>query len=229
MIVKICGLTNLEDARQAVEFGADMLGFNFYHASPRCLDIPTCRTIVSRLRQLEAQVVLVGVFVNAGLREITHILDECSLDLAQLCGDEPPETLAALTSSAFKAIQPRDSAALESAVQRYLVHTPPPAYLIDAYQPGQFGGGGQPGDWRLAASLASRQPILLAGGLSPANVLFAIQQVHPWGVDVASGVESAPGRKDPNKMAEFIQAAKGAGAGAPTSAHQHRQDETTER
>lgn len=208
MKVKICGLTTLEDALAAVEAGADLLGFNFYPKSPRCLAPEACRAITAGLRRAGADVVTVGVFVNAGLEEITAILDSCSLDLAQLHGDEPPELLAQLGSRAFKALRPDGSEALEALRKTYPPRADAPAYLVDAFQAGSYGGTGRTGDWLLAGALAAGHPILLAGGLTSENVAAAVKQVHPWGVDTASGVETSPGRKDRLKMEAFIRVAK---------------------
>ncbi len=217
MKVKICGITSLEDAQAAVRAGADLLGFNFYPASPRYISPQACRAIAEVLRP--TGVCLVGVFVNAGVEEVRSTLAECGLHLAQLSGDEPPEVLAELGGLAFKALRPADSQALDGMLARYPARASAPAWLLDAARPGEFGGTGQSADWRLAAGLAARAPLLLAGGLKPENVAAAVRQVRPWGVDVASGVESTTGRKDFHKMVEFIQAARRADLAAePASA-----------
>jgi phosphoribosylanthranilate isomerase len=208
MQVKICGCRTHEDSLAAVQAGADLLGFNFYPPSPRYISPETCRGIAAALRQQGAAVTLVGVFVNAPAEFILDTLAYCSLDLAQLHGDEPPELLQQLGARAFKALRPTDPNALESALVSYPFPTTTPAWLVDACLPGTYGGAGQTADWSLAARLATQAPILLAGGLNPQNVAAAIRQVRPWGVDVASGVESAPGIKDPAKMRAFIHHAK---------------------
>jgi len=209
MRVKICGLTSYEDAAAAVEAGADMLGFNFYPPSPRCIHPEDCRAWVARLRAAFSQrVVMVGVFVNASAAEVQAILDICGLDLAQLSGDESPETLQALGERAFKALRPASPQDLTASVSRYPLCSTLPTWLIDAFRPGEYGGTGQTADWSLARELARQFPVMLAGGLRPENVDQAIAQVRPWGVDVASGVEYAPGCKDHDKMAAFIQAAR---------------------
>ena len=205
--VKICGLANLDEARLAVEMGADLLGFNFYPPSPRYIDPLACARIVAGL-QLQPRVITVGVFVNAQPAAIAAILDECGLDLAQLSGDEPPEVLAALGDRAFKALRPSGPEAMETALLCYPTRSTAPAWLVDAYRPGEYGGTGHTADWSLAHSLARQAPILLAGGLNPGNVTAALQQVRPWGVDVASGIESAPGRKDHRQMSAFISAVR---------------------
>jgi len=219
MKIKICGITALDDALAAVDAGADMLGFNFYPQSPRFIDPATCARVVSRLRNRDPKVTLVGVFVNATPKFVVATLDACNLDYAQLHGDEPPEDLAALAPWAFKAIRP---ASTEEARRLALAYAPPapdghetlvpdperPAFLLDASVRGQFGGTGQVADWGMARVLARRWPILLAGGLGPDNVAAAVAAVHPWGVDVASGIEASPGKKDPAKMRAFIEAAR---------------------
>lgn len=208
MKVKICGITNLPDALQAVEAGADMLGFNFYPGSPRYVQPENCAAIIKLMQQRGLHAVTVGVFVNAGAEEVLAQMDHCGLDLAQLHGDEPPETLAALGERAFKALRPGSAEALEQAVADFPMRAAPPAFLVDAYRPGQYGGTGETADWGLARSLARRFPLLLAGGLTLGNVAAAVSQVRPWGVDVASGVEASPGRKDPRKVAAFVGAAR---------------------
>jgi phosphoribosylanthranilate isomerase len=208
MIVKICGITRYDDAQAAIQAGADLLGFNFYPKSPRYIDPLSADRLIRAIRERFAPVRTVGVFVNFPLETITKIMDDCGLDLAQLHGDEPPETLTALNRRAFKALRPKDTADLAQLMRSYPPKTGLPAYLVDAYRPGEYGGTGQPANWMLVRSLADTLPILLAGGLTPENVAAAIWQVHPWGVDVASGVEAAPGRKDPAKLAAFIKAAK---------------------
>jgi phosphoribosylanthranilate isomerase len=213
--IKICGLKIYAHAALAVELGADLLGFNFYPASPRYIQIAACRLLVLRLRETfnSREVKFVGVFVNSPADEVQNVLDECCLDLAQLSGDEPPELLEALGNRAYKAVRlgtPASvNACLASDFRRYAKPRGEPALLADAYQRGAYGGTGQPADWGLARDLAIQIPILLAGGLTPDNVREAIRQVRPWGVDVASGIESSPGCKDPDRMAAFINAVRG--------------------
>lgn len=208
MKVKICGITRYDDAQAAIEAGADLLGFNFYPKSPRYIDPVSAARLIETVRTRFIPVQVVGVFVNSPLEAIVTIMDECGLDLAQLHGDEPPETLAALNSRAFKALRPKNAADLAQSQRCYPPKTGSPAYLVDAFRPGEYGGTGQPANWTLARSLAGSYPILLAGGLAPENVAAAIRQVHPWGVDVASGVEASPRRKDPARLAAFVKAAK---------------------
>jgi indole-3-glycerol phosphate synthase/phosphoribosylanthranilate isomerase len=205
--VKICGITTLKDAMAAVDAGADMLGFNFYPQSKRYIAPEKCVRIVSSLAQYTARVQLVGVFVNATHTEIEATADDCHLDLVQLSGDESPESLAAIGDNAFKGIRPTSLDEAQADAARY-ARSASPALLVDAYRPGEYGGTGHTGDWEVAQSLAEQYPILLAGGLNLDNVAEAVAQVRPWGVDVASGVESSPGRKDAGKMAAFVKAAR---------------------
>jgi indole-3-glycerol phosphate synthase/phosphoribosylanthranilate isomerase len=205
--VKICGITTRQDGLAAVDAGADMLGFNFYPRSKRYIPPEKCVRIVSALAQYTARVQLVGVFVNATRAEIEAIADDCHLDLVQLSGDEPPEFLHALGPRALKGIRPTSLEEAQADAARF-ARSASPALLVDAYRPGEYGGTGYTGDWELAQKLAAQYPILLAGGLNPDNVAAAVAQVHPWGVDVASGVESSPGKKDAQKMTAFVAAAR---------------------
>lgn len=206
--VKICGLTTLQDARASIESGADMLGFNFYTGSQRYIEPARCAAIVAELEADRVEALKVGVFVNSSVPEIKAIMAECSLDLAQLHGDESPTTVAAFKGTAFKAVRPKSVAEAQQDARRF-GHLGPrdgPAVLIDAYRPGRYGGTGELADWGLAENLAGSAQILLAGGLTPQNIRAALTQVKPWGIDVASGVESGPGRKDLRKMQDFVQA-----------------------
>lgn len=198
-IIKICGIKNLKDALDATEAGADYLGFNFYPKSVRFIDKEACAEITSVLKKEHPQIKLVGVFVNSSVDEVKNILKTCSLDLAQLHGDETPEMFAQLAPHAFKAFRgiPSDAAGYE--------RSDVPAFLVDAAVKGVYGGSGVTADWSAAAELAKKYPLLLAGGLTPENVGEAVGRVKPWGVDVASGVESAPGEKDAMKMSAFVK------------------------
>lgn len=209
MKVKICGIKTLDDALAAIDAGADMLGFNFYSPSPRYIEPQCCAQVVAALREFSAGITTVGVFVNTPPAEMRAILTTCGLDLAQLSGDEPPEALDALDGRAFKALRPCEASSARIAAERYARQTAPTLLVDAAAATGQFGGSGQTADWRVAAELAAKLPLLLAGGLRPDNVAAAIAAVQPWGVDVASGVESAPGRKDAAKIHAFILAARG--------------------
>ena len=191
----------MSDALAAMDAGADLIGFNFYPKSPRYIDVGQCRDIMAVMRQY-GHITYVGVFVNVSTEEIRATMDTCGLNLAQLHGDESTGMLNALDGKAFKAFrgfpQSLDGFARKTA----------PAFLIDASVKGLYGGSGVTADWERAAELADQYPVLLAGGLTPENVVEAVRQVQPWGVDVASGVECAPGEKDPQKMKAFVQAVR---------------------
>jgi phosphoribosylanthranilate isomerase len=199
--IKICGIKTVKDALAAMEAGADLIGFNFYPKSPRCIDVGICRDIMSVMRK-HGHVTYVGVFVNASVEEIYATIETCGLSLAQLHGDETPEMLRALNGKAFKAFRgmPSDITGYE--------RNDAPALLVDAAVKGVYGGTGVTADWSAAADLAKKYPLLLAGGLTPENVADAVWQVKPWGVDVASGVESEPGKKDASKIKAFVQAVR---------------------
>jgi phosphoribosylanthranilate isomerase len=214
MKVKICGITNLEDALAAVEAGADLVGFNFFPKSPRYIEPSICVTICRELAKQAPDVIRVGVFVNHPPAQVQQMLDSCGLHLAQFSGDEPLAHLEALDGRAFKALRLLTDSIndehTKTGLDPYLAvrKAAAPAGLVDASVPGHFGGTGKTADWKLAAHLARRAPILLAGGLTPLNVAEAVQQVQPWGVDVASGVEAAPGKKDPAKVGAFVRNAR---------------------
>ena len=211
MKIKICGITNPDDALAAINAGADALGFNFYAKSPRYISPPDCAKIQSTISNLKSPITAVGIFVNSPATFIADVLDACSLDLAQLSGDEPPEVLTWLWGRAYKAIRPRSMEEAEYDACRYTpLANGQPALLVDASHPRLYGGTGQMADWSVARGLTSEYSVLLAGGLTPENVADAVQAVNPWGVDVASGVESSPGRKDHRKMIDFARAARGA-------------------
>lgn len=197
--IKICGIKTVTDALAALDAGADLIGFNFYPKSPRYIDVGRCRDIMSVMRRY-GHVKYVGVFVNASVAKVRATMETCGLSLAQLHGDETPEMLSALDGKAFKAFrgvpQSLDGFARPEA----------PALLVDAALKGAYGGTGVTADWKSAAELAKNYPLLLAGGLTPDNVAEAVRQVSPWGVDVASGVESSPGLKDATRMKAFVHA-----------------------
>jgi phosphoribosylanthranilate isomerase len=197
--IKICGIKTVTDALAAMDAGADLIGFNFYPKSPRYIDVGRCRDIMAVMRKF-GHITYVGVFVNASVAEIRATMETCGLSLAQLHGDETAETLDALNGKAFKAFRgiPADMNGFAREVA--------PAFLLDASIKDAYGGTGVTADWNGAAELAKNYPLLLAGGLTPENVTDAVRQVKPWGVDVASGVESAPGVKDAGKMKAFVRA-----------------------
>ena len=210
-VVKICGITTVEDAVAAAEAGADLLGFILWPGSKRAADADTVAEISARLGRREG-LKLVGVFVNQPVEQMVELLDRCGLDLAQLSGDEPPALVgdpsSPLYGRTFKALRPTSLAEAEAEAEWYVPPEPvadQPALLVDAYHPTLYGGTGQRADWEIAARLAATVGnLMLAGGLSPANVGEAVRQVRPYGVDVASGVERAPGRKDHELVRAFI-------------------------
>ena len=199
--IKICGIKTETDALAAMEAGADLIGFNFYPKSPRSIDVGRCRDIMSVIRRY-GRVICVGVFVNASIADIHATMDTCGLSLAQLHGDETPEMLQALDGKAFKAFR-----GIPSSLGGY-TNMDAPAFLLDASVKGQYGGTGVAADWDGAVELAKKYPFILAGGLTSENVAQAIRKVRPWGVDVASGVEYAPGGKDANRMKAFVHAVR---------------------
>lgn len=199
MRVKICGITRLEDALAAERLGADALGFNFWPGSRRYLTPAAAWEIVRRLPPL---VTPVGLFVNQPESEMVGIARETGMRILQLHGNESPELCGRLPFPVVKAIRVTSVQSL-SALASYEVA----AFLLDSPAPG-FGGSGEPFAWSLAEGVSEIAPIILAGGLTPENVAQAINAVRPYAVDVASGVESAPGIKDQGKMARFIAAAR---------------------
>lgn len=203
--VKICGVTTEEDARQAALLGADAIGLNFYEGSPRCVH----RSVVPAiLQELPPFVAPVGVFVDKPLRQAFECLHDLPrIHIIQMHGTKR-ELSDCFPYQLIAAFPVRDAASLQ-AIERYLDACRdsgclPSALLLDGHAPGQHGGTGQTAPWHLLASFRPHVPIILAGGLTPDNVAEAIRIVRPYGVDVASGVESAPGRKDADKMSRFL-------------------------
>lgn len=203
--VKICGIKTLPNALAAVNAGADYLGFNFYLKSPRFVEKQTCTEITSVLKKEHPHIKLVGVFVNSSVEEVKDILATCSLDLAQLHGDETVEMLKQLDGKAFKAFR---GISTDFETDKRIRTDSAPAFLLDASVKGVYGGSGVTADWNSAAELAKKYPLLLAGGLAPENVAEVVSRVKPWGVDVASGVELAVGEKDAGKMVQFVKAVR---------------------
>ncbi len=212
-VIKICGLTNLEDARVAVAAGADLLGFIFYAKSPRYVTPERVAEIVHVLRsEGMAAPRVVGVFVNATVAEIQTIVAQVGLDFVQLHGNETADWFGPLAGKAFKAIRPADATAAHAQSASFvpLGCSAGPTLLIDAYDPHAYGGTGKQADWHVVAALAQQHPrLLLSGGLTPENVAAAIDLVHPWGVDLSSGVEAEPGRKDHAKVQQFVREVRG--------------------
>lgn len=198
--VKICGITNLEDARHAVSSGADAIGFVFFPESPRYLQPVRARQIIAELPPL---VTCVGLFVNETPSRIIEIARHCGLSAIQLHGDETPDQCSFPPFRVIKALR----VSRQEQTGRF-ADFPVSALLLDALVSGQYGGTGQLCDWELAARIAAERPLILAGGLTVDNVAAAIKAVRPYAVDVSSGVEAQPGRKDPRKVTEFIRLAK---------------------
>lgn len=212
--VKICGITSVDDAQVAIRAGADALGLNFYRKSARAIDVQMARQIGNLMPQ---GVMKIGVFVNADPDEVAHTFYEAGLDAVQLHGDEPPEYLADLAARPVVRAFRLGEAGL-AAVDSYLdecarLDATPAMILVDAFSTDAYGGTGETVDWpRLAADRQQRQlpPLALAGGLTPENVADAIRLVRPASVDVASGVEQRPGRKDPDRVRQFVASARAA-------------------
>lgn len=199
--VKICGITNAADAQVAVAAGADMLGFNFCEASPRHVTVEAAASIAC---QLPPHVVKVGVFVNPSEELVTRAIAECGLNLLQFHGDEPPDYCLQFGVMTMKAFRIRDVESLKA-----LPNFQTDAWLLDAFSPGARGGTGERFNWDLAIEAKKfGRPIFLAGGLTAENVADAVRKVQPFGVDVSSGGESSPGKKDHAKVRAFIKAAK---------------------
>jgi phosphoribosylanthranilate isomerase len=215
--VKICGITNIDDALVAVEAGADYLGFILWESSKRSVTPDDTKKIVAQLREKQSVPILVGVFVNEPVAKMAELLAWCDLDLAQLSGDEVPAFIGSpqspIYNKCYKAIRPTSLDEAEAEAEWYLPPEPNPNYpslLIDTYHPTLRGGTGETVDWGIAANLAGNLPnFMLAGGLNPENVGDAVRQVKPYAVDVASGVEKNAGIKDHKAIYTFIQRAKG--------------------
>lgn len=201
--VKICGITSRQDAFAALDAGADALGFNMIATSPRRISPPAARAII---RALPPLVTPVGVFAGAGPGAIRTQAAFCGFALAQVHGDEPPGLVGRIARSldVLKVIRVRDARDIAAAAQFRRARL----LLFDAYAPGRLGGTGATFQWTLLRRHRPRTPFLLAGGLTPANVAEAVRTVRPFGVDVASGVESSPRKKDVRKVRAFIRAAK---------------------
>jgi phosphoribosylanthranilate isomerase len=199
--VKICGITNEDDALQAVDAGADALGFVFYDLSPRCVFFETAERII---RKLPPYVVTSGVFVNNPASFIDSAVEHCGIQVVQLHGDEPPAFCNSIRHTVVKAFRIRDITSIET-IRSYSVA----GYLLDAFVPGTYGGTGLTFNWETAKLAKQFGPIILAGGLRPENVRKAVETVEPYAIDVSSGVEASPGKKDHAKVAEFIRRAKG--------------------
>ncbi|MCL2761229.1 MAG: phosphoribosylanthranilate isomerase [Desulfuromonadales bacterium] len=198
--VKICGITTVEDAIEAAKAEADALGFVFYEKSSRYI-LPI--KAASIIRELPPFIQTVGLFVNEEPEKINWTADFCGLDIVQLHGDETPDDCMEVNRRVIKAFRVKDDSSFKN-IARYNIA----GYLLDACVEGEYGGTGEKFNWSLAAQATKDYPVILAGGLTPENVAEAIKAVKPYAVDVSSGVESAPGRKDIEKVRSFIKNVK---------------------
>lgn len=215
VVIKICGVTRLEDALMCAEAGADIIGLNFYPKSPRYVQRDKARRIVEALGQGTGRPLIIGLFVNADVFEMANLFDAIGLDAAQFSGDETPDLQAALGRRSFKAICPRDAAEAASMASAFRAHAPEddrlPTLIVDAYHPALYGGTGRQTSVDIALAAKRQVPrMMLAGGLTPENVAEQVRLIRPWGVDVASGVEKEPGIKDRKLVRAFIDAARSA-------------------
>jgi phosphoribosylanthranilate isomerase len=202
--IKVCGITNLEDASFAAECGADALGFIFYSRSPRYVAPERAKKIIE---ELPDRIAKVGVFVNQELQEVKKTVAFCDLDLVQLHGDESPGYCRQFPSSLLiKAFSSRRASDL-----RGLRNLPVRAIVVDTYDPLRYGGTGKRSDWRLAVKVKEMHSLILAGGLNTGNIREAIDIVAPHAVDINSGVESSPGRKDHEKVRAIIEIVRSKG------------------
>jgi phosphoribosylanthranilate isomerase len=199
MKIKVCGITNYDDAAMVLDHGADALGFNFFSRSPRCVTPAEARSIISRLPVFA---VAVGLFVNVeDPRQVIATATAAGIQVVQLHGDESPEYCGELKAwPLIKALRIDNQGIRENLNEYQHVRS----FLLDVRDDVLFGGTGRSFDWKLARDLKSSRPVILAGGLGPENVREAVRVARPYGVDVCSGVEIAPGRKDPEKMRAFM-------------------------
>ena len=198
LFVKICGITRPQDAELAAGLGASALGFVFWRDSPRYISPQLAQSIASNV---PGTVLRVGVFVDQPAGEVAGIMDEVGLDVAQLHGHESPEYCEGLNRKIFKAISMSGNGSVNLAD-----FAPDVVLLVDAHDPIRFGGTGKTVNWDSAREIAATRPTILAGGLNATNIKLAVRSVRPYGVDVSSGVESAPGVKDPNRLRTFFEA-----------------------
>ena len=195
--IKICGITNYDDAKAAIDMGADMLGFNFYHKSPRYIEPEKAYEVISKL---PAFTNIVGLFVNSSLDKIKEVIEMCQLDWVQLHGEEDPrfcQSLLSLNIKTMKAIRVKDQTDIDRANDYFT-----DAILLDAFHPEKYGGTGLTFDWNIVGNINKR--IFLAGGINPDNVVEAIN-LGVYGIDLCSGIESQPGKKDHKKMKNLFE------------------------
>jgi phosphoribosylanthranilate isomerase len=198
LFVKICGITRPQDAALAAGLGASALGFVFWPNSPRCVSTGTAKVIAATV---PATVLKVGVFVDQPVEEVARIMDDAALDVAQLHGHESPEYCRELKRTIFKSVAITDNGSIH--IDGFDADV---VLLVDAHDPARFGGTGRTVNWDAARQIAAARRTILAGGLNAANIKLAVRSVRPYGVDVSSGVESAPGVKDPNRLRSFFEA-----------------------
>jgi phosphoribosylanthranilate isomerase len=203
--IKVCGITNLTDALKVAELGADALGFIFYEKSPRKILKEQAKEIITKLRQAGPKIRTVGVFVDEPEEKVKEVLSCCHFDILQFHGDETPAYCKNFPLEVIKAFRIKDRQDLVN-IPQYEVDY----YLLDTYNKELPGGTGETFNWDLAKEAQGfGKPILLSGGLNPENIRGALEQVVPFGVDVASGVETSPGKKDHKKLEEFINKVRG--------------------
>lgn len=199
---KICGITNAKDAELAADAGADALGFVFVPGTPRYIDPDTAHGIITDLPPL---VTPVGVFADHPVEEVERLMSRCGFRTVQLHGSEPPEYCRQVTGSVIKAFRVGEGQEFPR-LEAYRVH----AYLLDTFVEGKLGGTGNTFPLEVASSAKAFGRVIIAGGLTPENVAEVVRQVNPYGVDVSSGVEAKPGRKDPKKLRDFLASVRGA-------------------
>ena len=200
LFVKICGVTNVEDAQFALECGADAIGLNFYERSPRFVTMDRAQDIVSKLSEHKSKI---GVFVNASRKRILEVIKTVNLSAVQLVGQHGPDDLVNFESSVIKVFRVYPGFDVE-VLRNYIID----AFLLDTYQDETYGGTGKTFDWNVAIKAKEYGKVILSGGLNPENIEDAVKYVQPYGVDVSSGVELRPGRKDPKKIRDFIARAR---------------------
>ncbi|MCX6135642.1 MAG: phosphoribosylanthranilate isomerase [Ignavibacteriales bacterium] len=200
LFVKICGITNGEDAHHAVRCGADALGFVFFEESPRFISHRRAAAIV---HSVPDHISKIGVFVNADLGFVREIVKRVNLSAVQLLGNEGPDDLVNFETSVIKVFRVKPDFDVE-VMKNYIID----AFLLDAHTEGMLGGTGKTFDWNIAVKAKEYGRVILSGGLTPDNVEDAVRFVRPYGVDVSSGVEAQPGKKDPERIRDFIMRAK---------------------